>query len=128
MSIKELKRVPTKYVRDKAKANYRKADSCFICNSSEKLDFHHYNSVSIMISNWMKKTGVLPNDVLEWREQFITEHMVELYDEAVTLCNEHHRLLHSIYGQEPPLFTAKKQVRWVEIQRQKNGNTKQPIQ
>jgi hypothetical protein len=119
--MNELKRVPTKYVRDRAKARYVKASACYICGSTESLDFHHYYSVSTLIANWMAKEKVSPEDVLEWRDQFIAEHEPELYDFAVTLCNRHHKLLHSIYGQEPALFTAKKQERWVDIQRQKHG-------
>ena len=117
----KLKRNPTKYVRDKAKARYKKDTACFICGSTHELDFHHYYSVSTLISNWVKKEKVSPEDVLEWRERFIAEHEEELYKEAVTLCHEHHTMLHTIYGKEPLLFTAKKQKRWVEIQRGKNG-------
>jgi hypothetical protein len=39
----------------------------------------------------------------------------------VTLCHTHHLKLHSIYGKDPSLGTAKKQMRWVEIQREKHG-------
>ena len=55
------------------------------------------------------------------RVEFIAEHRTELYDEAVTLCHEHHMRLHSIYGKRPKLVTAKKQIRWVGIQRDKHG-------
>jgi len=117
----ELKREPTKYVRDRAKAKYAKGPSCEICGAASKLDFHHYYSVNTLINNWILKVGVNPNDVLEWRDRFISEHIAELYDHTVTLCHKDHLLLHSIYGKEPPLFTATKQIRWVQIKREKNG-------
>ena len=55
------------------------------------------------------------------REQFITEHNKEIYESAVTLCHSHHMKLHSIYGKRPRVVTAKKQERWVGIQREKYG-------
>ena len=45
----------------------------------------------------------------------------KLYEHTVTLCHEHHLKLHSIYGKDPSLATAKKQEKWVEIQRTKHG-------
>ena len=45
----------------------------------------------------------------------------ELYDDTVTLCHSHHLLLHSLYGRNPSLGTATKQMNWVEIQREKHG-------
>lgn len=120
MSI-TLKRDLTKYIRDKAKALYKKGTSCRICGSEENLDFHHFNSVTTLLSNWVSKHKLNPEEVMEWRERFIDEHKSQMYDETVTLCHAHHLKLHSIYGKEPALHTAKKQVRWVEIQRGKHG-------
>jgi hypothetical protein len=51
----------------------------------------------------------------------VEEHHKEVYDETVTLCHDHHQKLHSIYGRNPRLSTAKKQAAWVEKQRAKNG-------
>ena len=116
-----LKRDVTKYVRDRAKNGYDKGSSCEICGSTEKLDFHHFYSVSLLIKNWMSETGNLGKDVLDWRDQFIEEHRKELYDDTVTLCHDHHLKLHSIYGSFPSLGTAKKQQRWVIKQREKHG-------
>lgn len=119
--MKKLKRDPTKYVRDRAKARYNKASCCRICSATEPLDFHHFYSVNILISNWVTAQGFELADVLEWRDQFIAEHQVELYDETVTLCKAHHQKLHSIYGVKPLLSTAPKQKRWVERQREKHA-------
>ena len=117
----ELKRDLVKYIRDKAKARYEKGTECHICGTKENLDFHHYNSLSPLLHKWVKENKLKAEDVLEFRDRFIEEHMVELYDETVTICHEHHLKLHSIYGKNPSLATAKKQARWVGIQRDKHG-------
>ena len=119
-----LKRDLVKYVRDKAKSQYNKATECYICGAMENLDFHHFNGLTELLESWLKKKQIQvteEKDILNLREQFIAEHRIELYDEAVTLCHEHHLRLHSIYSKRPKLVTAKKQIRWVEIQRDKHG-------
>ena len=119
-----LKRDIVKYVRDKAKARYRKDDKCHICESTEKLDFHHFQALTDLLERWLKKNKIKINcaeDIMRVREDFIAQHETELYDEAVTLCKEHHLKLHSIYGKKPALSTGPKQKRWVERQRIKNG-------
>jgi len=116
-----LKRDLVKYVRDKAKARYDKGTECRICGSTEELDFHHHYSLSPLLHRWVKLNRLNPENVLEWRDRFIEEHMEELYEHAVTLCHSHHLRLHSVYGKNPGLGTAKKQMRWVEIQRNKHG-------
>lgn len=120
----ELKRYMVKYVRDGAKAAYEKGTECRICGSTEQLDFHHFSTISVLVNKWQKKRGLkieTAEEALKWRDVFIEEHQRELYEDAVTLCHEHHLKLHSIYGKNPGLHTAKKQARWVEIQREKNG-------
>lgn len=119
-----LKRDPIKFVRDKAKARYQKGTECYICGSTDTLDFHHFYSLTPLFNQWLKREKITINtddDVLAVRERFIAEHPRELYDEARTLCHAHHLKLHSIYGKHPPLATAEKQKRWVEIQREKHG-------
>ena len=119
-----LKRDPIKFVRDKAKSGYKKGSECFICGSRENLDFHHYYTLTPLFNKWLKSKKITiqtDEDVLAIREEFIAEHMSELYDDAVTLCHEHHLKLHSVYGKDPPLTSAKKQMRWVQIQREKHG-------
>ena len=120
----DLKRYFTKYIRDRAKSGYDKGTECFICGSTEDLDFHHYYSLSILVANWLKERDLeieTAEDALEWRDVFIAEHLEELYKHAVTLCHEHHLKLHSIYGRNPRLGTAPKQERWVGIQRDKHN-------
>lgn len=123
----ELKRYAMKYIRDKAKSKYEKGTSCRICESTAKLDFHHFYTLTMLLEKWLaEKIKIRPEHytdeyVIVWRDEFIEDHYKELYEEAVTLCHTHHLRLHSVYGKNPPLHTAEKQKRWIEIQREKNG-------
>lgn len=119
-----LKRDLVKYVRDKAKSQYKKATSCYICGNTENLDFHHFYGLTELLEWWMKEQKVVietEEDILRLREQFIADNKEKVYDHAVTLCHMHHLRLHNIYGKRPKLITAKKQEKWVEIQRTKHG-------
>jgi hypothetical protein len=120
--MSELKRLPVKYIRDLAKSDYEKEAECYICDSPDELEFHHYYSVSELYKKWLKKNKLKSEDVMDHREAFIEEHHQEMYEHTVTLCSFHHNeRLHQIYGRNPTLGTAKKQMRWVEKQRVKNG-------
>lgn len=119
-----LKRDLVKYVRDKAKSKYQKGSECFICGSTDNLDFHHFYGLTELLETWLRKNKISitsEEDILGLRERFIEEHLEEVYEQAVTICHEHHLQLHSIYGKRPQLVTAKKQQRWVQIQRDKHG-------
>ena len=119
-----LKRDLVKYVRDKAKSQYKKGTHCYICGETENLDFHHFYGLTELLETWLKKKRIViteEDQIISLRPQFIEEHMKELYEDAVTLCHDHHLRLHSIYGKRPKVVTAKKQQRWVDIQRNKNG-------
>lgn len=109
-----MKRVSIKWIRDAAKSAYEKADSCEICGKTTELDFHHYYSLSALWKKWCLVNRIKEEDVLLVRDEFITEHHDYLYKETVTLCKEHHKMLHSIYGAMPSLATGEKQKRWVE--------------
>ena len=123
----KLKRDAIKYVRDRAKSKYQKADNCYICGDSKRLDFHHYHTLAPLLDVWLKKKIQIRPDhytdeyIMVWRDEFIDDNWFELYDETVTLCHDHHLKLHSIYGRDPGLHTVEKQKRWVGIQREKNG-------
>lgn len=119
-----LRRDLVKYVRDKAKSQYKKATECYICGVTEELDFHHFYGLTELLEWWLKEKQVIINsekDILALREQFIEENYEQVYEHAVTLCHMHHLKLHSIYGKRPKLVTAEKQQNWVEIQRRKYG-------
>ena len=115
-----MKRLPVKYIRDAAKRRYQKDEKCYICASREKLEFHHYYSVSELVKKYISINKLSPDNILEWRDDFIEAHKVELFEACVTLCSAHHANLHSIYGQHPSLATAEKQRKWVSIQRTKH--------
>ena len=119
-----LKRDLVKYVRDKAKSKYKKDTHCYICGSTENLDFHHFYGLTELLESWMKENDITietEDEILELREVFIKENEEKVYKQAVTLCHMHHLKLHNIYGKRPKLLTAKKQQNWVEIQRKKYG-------
>ena len=124
---KDLKRYAMKYVRDKAKSKYEKGTECYICGDTTNLDFHHFHTLTVLLDRWLKikvkerPTHYTDEYVVVWRDEFIEDHKVELYDEAVTLCHKHHLHLHSIYGKNPALHTVEKQKNWVKIQREKHG-------
>lgn len=121
-----FKRDPIKFVRDRAKARYKKGTECRICGDTEKLDFHHFYSLTPLFNKWLKANKIVvktDDDVISVRDRFIAEHEAELYDHTVTLCHDHHLKLHAVYGKDPALPTAEKQMRWVEKQREKHlGN------
>ena len=119
-----LKRDLVKYVRDKAKSKYKKDTHCYICGSTENLDFHHFYALTQLLESWFKENDITvktEDEILELREIFIKENEDKVYKQAVTLCHMHHRKLHNIYGKRPKLITAQKQQNWVEIQRKKYG-------
>lgn len=125
--MKKLKRDPIKYIRDRAKSKYEKGSECYICGTQNKLDFHHFYSLSELLKVWLRdKKKQRPEHytdeyIVVWRDEFIEDCWKELYEDTVTLCHGHHQDLHAIYGRNPTLPTAKKQMRWVEIQREKHG-------
>jgi len=125
--MKKLKRDPVKYIRDRAKSKYEKDDKCYICGSTSSLDFHHFYSLSPLLAKWLKeKVKERPSHytneyITIWRDEFIENNWAELYKYTVTICHAHHLELHKIYGRNPGLGTAEKQMRWVDIQREKYG-------
>lgn len=118
-----MKRYFIKWIRDAAKSAYDKKSYCEICGATQELDFHHFYSVSELVHAWERINGEVKSDeeAIAERDRFIQQHKYELFEATVTLCNPHHMKLHSIYGKNPRLSTAKKQESWVSIQREKYG-------
>ena len=115
-----LKRDAVKFIRDRAKSRYKKSTECYICGASDNLDFHHYYGLTQLLAVWLRNNKLSPttnDEIMNIRDAFIEEHSPQLFVHAVTLCHVHHLQLHSIYGKNPGLHTAKKQERWVEIQK-----------
>lgn len=117
----DLIRDQIKYVRDGAKAAYAKDEACYICNTTEELQFHHFYSMTLLWNKWKKENNVditCVEDIMGIRDTFTKEHHDEIYNQTVTLCKFHHmERLHKIYGKVPALGTAMKQKRWTEKQR-----------
>lgn len=117
------KRIPVKWVRDRAKAAYEKKTECCVCGSATDLELHHLHSVTILLDKWSEAKGYdISTDagILAVRDEFISEHQVELYDQVYTLCNCHHVALHSVYGKAPRPGSEPKQAHWIETQRAKH--------
>lgn len=122
MASNTNKRIPVKWVRDRAKKAYEKQPACHICGTDKDLDLHHLHSITRLLEDWATKNSYdisTDDGILAVRDQFIAEHKVELYDMVFTLCNTHHIKLHGVYGKAPLPSSVDKQARWIEIQRQK---------
>lgn len=129
MAANTNKRIPLKHIRDRAKSRYPDKQQCAICNTQEELELHHYTGLSNLLDKWSKEKGIsldTDEEVLEVRDQFISEHEYELFEAVVVLCAPHHLLLHKIYGKSPPLHTASKQAGWVQKQKEKHENKLEP--
>ncbi len=124
MAANTNKRIPIKWIRDKAKSAYDKKDCCYICDTTSELELHHTNSLTNLLETWAKSNGIpigTDEEVLEIRERFITEHHKELYEDVFTLCVKHHTNLHLTFGKSPPLSTAIKQTAWVNKQKDRHN-------
>lgn len=124
--MSDFKRDEIKYIRDRAKAKYNKGTECYICGSTDRLDFHHHYTLTPLYNKWKKDNKIVvrnEQDILDIRDRFIAEHQKELYEVATTLCHVHHLKLHAVYGKDPALSTAEKQIRWMEKQRDKHNGT-----
>lgn len=114
------KRIPVKWIRDRAKSAYEKKKHCFICGTGEDLELHHTHSITLLLERWIKTTGrdfSTDEAVLLNRDEFINHHRVEIYDQVYTLCNHHHVALHSVFGKAPPLDSASRQGDWILTQK-----------
>lgn len=119
-----LIRDEVKYCRDGIKSNYKKTDKCYICNSTEDLEYHHYTPLVYLWETWKKNNNVSINevsDIMKVRYDFYDDHREELINDCVTLCKVHHIKLHNIYGKtySGANFMTKKVRRWVNIQKKK---------
>lgn len=119
------KRIPVKWVRDRAKAAYEKATSCWVCGTSQDLELHHLHSVTLLLERWATAKGYdisTDEGILTVRDEFIEEHRKELYEQVYTLCNRHHVALHGVYGKTPAPGSEPKQEHWLKVQRARHEN------
>ena len=130
MAANTNKRIAVKWIRDRAKSAYEKQDHCYICNIQAELELHHTHSITTLVNTWAARKGYdisTDDGILAVRDEFIDEHRSELYDQVYTLCNRHHVQLHGVYGKTPATGSEAKQVRWIELQRDKIMDGGQPI-
>ena len=114
------KRIPVKWIRDRAKSAYEKKDHCYICDTTADLELHHTHSITLLLERWVqeKNYDISTDDgILAVRDEFIEDHRKEIYEDVYTLCNHHHVKLHGLYGKAPALASAEKQGVWIEKQR-----------
>lgn len=124
------KRIATKWIRDRAKAAYEKQDHCYVCGTGQDLELHHTHSITLLLETWAAERGYdisTDEGVLAVRDEFIETHKVELYEKVYTLCNQHHVMLHGIYGKAPQPGSEPRQERWLEIQRNKHQGGDKPV-
>jgi hypothetical protein len=131
MAANTNKRIAVKWIRDRAKSAYEKQDHCYICNTQLELELHHTHSITTLVNTWAARKGYdisTDDGILAVRDEFIEEHRSELYDQVYTLCNRHHVQLHGVYGKTPATGSEAKQVRWINIKREKfmNGESNIP--
>jgi len=125
MAINTNKRIPVKWVRDKAKSAYEKQAKCYICGSTSELELHHLHSITWLLESWASKNNIdisTDDAILAVRDSFISSHYTEIYELVYTLCNRHHVQLHSIYGKSPSPSSVAKQKRWIELQCEKHSS------
>jgi hypothetical protein len=124
MAANTNKRIPIKWIRDGAKSAYDKKDRCYICDSKEELELHHTHGLTNLLEKWAKENQIplsTDEEVLDIRDRFIEEHHREIYDEVFTLCANHHKKLHLLFGKSPALSSAQKQTLWVLKQKDKHN-------
>lgn len=115
-------RIPVKWVRDKAKAAYEKADTCYVCGTTQDLELHHFHSVTLLLNSWASRKAYdisTDDGILAVRDEFIAEHHDELYNQVRTLCNPHHVKLHGVFGKAPAPGSEARQSRWCDRQQAK---------
>lgn len=119
----DLKRTVYKYLRDGVKSNYTYGPCCQVCGSTEDLELHHPHSFSLLFDKFCEERGITvttQEEVFAIRDVFYQEYWEELVVDVLTLCNTHHKALHKVYGNIPPLSTASKQKQWVQRLKDKN--------
>ena len=113
-------------VRDYIKKDYKLRDCCFICGCTDQLELHHLYSVSELFNNWCTKNKireiVTEEQIKQYRAQFAIDEQARLSNENLyTLCSQHHKRLHNIYGQRYDNAMAPKVYNWLIIQKEKHG-------
>lgn len=123
------KRIPVKWVRDRAKSAYVKKPTCYICGTAKDLELHHLCSVTYLLDTWAAENGhdISTDDgILAVRDAFIAAHNTEIYKDVYTLCNKDHIKLHGVFGKTPLPSTVDNQRKWIEKQAEASSSGKPP--
>lgn len=123
--MSDLRRELVKYIRDYIKKDYKLRDCCYICSSTDALELHHLYSVSELFNQWCVKKGVknitTEAEIKQLRVVFAEDCADALANSNLfTLCSNHHKRLHNIYGQTYSNSMAPKIKNWLEVQRTKH--------
>jgi len=83
-------------------------------------------SISQLFEVWCSANGIGEVDsvdaIKDIRVKFYKDEFSKLSNENLyTLCKVHHERLHNIYGQRYTNNMAPKIIKWLELQREKNG-------
>ena len=124
--MSNLRRIPIKYIRDYIKKDYKLRDECYVCKCTDKLELHHMYSISQLFEGWCSKNKITEVEsvdaIKELRVKFYNDEIERLSnDNLYTLCKTHHERLHNIYGQRYSNHMSPKIIKWLELQREKNG-------
>lgn len=121
-----LKREVIKYLRDFIKKDYKSAGHCYICNTKESLELHHLYGLSELFNSWLVKNKIpvitTVEEITALRVPFAEECAESLSNtNLITLCSNHHKRLHNLYGQRYSNYMVPKILKWLDIQKDKNG-------
>jgi len=124
--MSNLRRIPIKYIRDYIKKDYKLRDECYVCKCTDRLELHHMYSISQLFESWCVKNKITEvnsvDAIKEIRVKFYDDEIDRLSnDNLYTLCKTHHERLHNIYGQRYSNHMSPKIIKWLELQREKNG-------
>ena len=124
-----LKREHVKYLRDFIKKDYIKGDECYICGVIKNLELHHLYSLSQVFQEWLDEQSISKDSIVsveqinELRADFQQSKKEKLDNTyLLTLCSDHHKRLHNIYGQKYDNHQVPKILRWINIQRERHNN------
>ena len=122
-----LRREPVKTIRDYLKKDYKTKTKCYICGSKDNLELHHLYGVSELFNRWCEKNSIKNITSTEQVEELriifaedLAEELSNIY--LYTLCKTHHTKLHNIYGQRYSNSKVTKIKKWIDLQRENNGN------
>lgn len=113
-----------KFIRAKAKTQYHKAkqDECWICGSTKDLELHHNKPLSSIVKEYLAQHKIVePTNDKELREKILNSCSREIYgrENLVTLCRQHHKALHDIFGKSYNIKVSDKVKNYLQRQKER---------